>query len=106
MPRTARSIEAGTVCHMLNRGNGRMRLFHKDGDYEAFERVLTEGFSRYPVDRRPAGPRIHPPRSRPAAEDAKQSVMSPFSLKYYKVGSARDFSSWLSFELICPAKYR
>ncbi len=54
-----------------------MRLFHKDGDYEAFERVLTEGFSRYPVDRRPNGSRIHPPRSRPAAEDAKQSVMSP-----------------------------
>ena len=36
---------------MLNRGNGRMRLFHKDGDYEAFEPVLTEGFGRYPVDR-------------------------------------------------------
>ena len=50
MPRTARSIEAGTVYHVLNRGNGRMRLFHKDADYEAFERVLTEGFSRYPVD--------------------------------------------------------
>ncbi len=50
MPRTARSIEAGTVYHVLNRGNGRMRLFHKDGDYEAFERVLTEGFDRYPVD--------------------------------------------------------
>ena len=55
-----------------------MRLFHKDGDYEAFERVLTEGFSRYPADRRPAGPPIHPPRSRRAAEDAKQSVTSPF----------------------------
>ena len=56
-----------------------MRLFHKDGDYEAFERVLVEGFSRYPVDLRPAGPPIHPPRSRLAAEEAKQSVMSPFS---------------------------
>ncbi len=50
MPRTARSIEAGTVYHVLNWGNGRMRLFHKDGDYEAFERVLTGGFNRYPVD--------------------------------------------------------
>ena len=78
MPRTARSIEAGTVYHVLNRGNGRMRLFHKDGDYEAFERVLTEGLSRYPVDLRPAGPLIHAPWSQPAAEDAKQSVMSPF----------------------------
>ena len=51
MPRTARSIEAGTVYHVLNRGNGRMQLVHKDGDYDAFERVLTEGFDRYPVDR-------------------------------------------------------
>ena len=27
-----------------------MRLFHKPDDYEAFERVLAEGFERYPVD--------------------------------------------------------
>lgn len=27
-----------------------MRLFHKHGDYEAFERVLAEGLQRYPVD--------------------------------------------------------
>ena len=26
-----------------------MRLFHKAGDYEAFERVLAEGLKRYPV---------------------------------------------------------
>ncbi len=48
MPRTARSIDAGKVYHVLDPGNSRMRLSHKDGDYEAFERVLTEGFSRYP----------------------------------------------------------
>jgi len=39
MPRTARSTEAGMVYHVLNRGNGRMRLFHKAADYEAFERA-------------------------------------------------------------------
>ena len=39
-----------TVYHVLNRGIGRKRLFQKDGDYEAFERVLTEGLGRYPVD--------------------------------------------------------
>jgi len=50
MPRTARSIEAGMVYHVLNRGNGRLRLFHKEGDYDAFERVLVEGLKRYPVD--------------------------------------------------------
>lgn len=49
MPRTARSIEAGLIYHVLNRGNGRMRIFHKDGDFEAFERVLAEGLERYPV---------------------------------------------------------
>ena len=50
MPRTARATEAGMVYHVLNRGNGRMRLFHKAGDYEAFERVLAEGLKRYPVE--------------------------------------------------------
>jgi hypothetical protein len=34
MPRTARAIEAGMVYHVLNRGNGRIRIFHKVGDYE------------------------------------------------------------------------
>ena len=38
------------MYHVLNRGNGRMRIFHKGGDYEAFERVLAEGLERYPVE--------------------------------------------------------
>ncbi|MFZ5828744.1 MAG: transposase [Planctomycetota bacterium] len=38
------------VYHVLNRGNGGMRLFHKAGDYEAFERVLAEGLARYAVE--------------------------------------------------------
>jgi len=50
MPRTARAIQAGLVYHVLNRGNGRMLLFHKDADFAAFERVLAEGLERYPVD--------------------------------------------------------
>ena len=50
MPRTARSVEAGLIYHVLNRGNGRMRLFHKPADFAAFERVLAEGLARYPVD--------------------------------------------------------
>ncbi|HEX4130322.1 MAG TPA: transposase [Pirellulales bacterium] len=50
MPRTARAVEAGMVYHVLNRGNGRMRLFHKPADYEAFERVLREGMERCPVE--------------------------------------------------------
>ncbi len=50
MPRTARSTEAGTVYHVLNRGNGRMRIFHKAGDFEAFEQVLSEAMKRYAVE--------------------------------------------------------
>jgi len=38
------------VDHVLNRGNGRLRSFHKEGDFDAFERVLVEGLKRYPVD--------------------------------------------------------
>jgi hypothetical protein len=37
------------IYHVLNRGNGRLRLFHKEGDYDAFEQVLIEGLKRYPV---------------------------------------------------------
>ena len=47
MPRTARSIEAGMIYHVLNRGNGRLRLFHTEGDYDAFEQVLIEGLKRF-----------------------------------------------------------
>ncbi len=50
MPRTSRAIEAGLVYHVINRGNGRMRLFHKAEDYAAFEKVLAEGLDRYPVN--------------------------------------------------------
>ena len=49
MPRTARSIEGGLVYHVLNWGNGRMRLFYNEGDYDGFERVLAEGLERHPV---------------------------------------------------------
>ncbi len=50
MPRTARSIEAGAIYHVLNRGNGRLRLFRKPGDFAAFELVMAQGLERYPVD--------------------------------------------------------
>ena len=49
MPRTPRADEPGLIYHVLNRGNGRMSLFHKDDDFSAFERVLAEGLERYPV---------------------------------------------------------
>ena len=46
MPRTARAAVGGMIYHVLNRGNGRQRIFFKDGDYAAFLKVLAEGKKR------------------------------------------------------------
>ena len=37
------------VFHVLNRGVGRMQLFDKTGDYQAFERVLQETLHEAPM---------------------------------------------------------
>jgi putative transposase len=37
-----------TVLLRYNRGNGRRRIFHTPGDYDAFLRVLAEALRRYP----------------------------------------------------------
>ena len=42
MPRTARASAANLCYHMLNRGNNRARVFHKDGDFDAFVNLLAE----------------------------------------------------------------
>jgi putative transposase len=43
MPRTARHVASGLTYHVLNRGNGRQRIFRKDGDFAAFVDLLIEG---------------------------------------------------------------
>ena len=50
MPRTARSTEAGLIYQVLNRGNGRMCLFHKDAEFAACEHVLAEGLEGCSVE--------------------------------------------------------
>ncbi len=50
MPRQPRDDQAGQIYHALNRGNQRQTLFHKDGDYLAFERILAEGLAKYSVE--------------------------------------------------------
>src|SRR6202035_582079 len=50
MARPVREIETDGYYHVLNRGNGRMVLFRKPADYEAFIRVLAAGIERYKVD--------------------------------------------------------
>ena len=49
MPRTARVAPGGMVFHVLNRGVGRMKLFYKDADYEAFERYLEKTLETCPM---------------------------------------------------------
>ena len=42
MPRPLRTAPGGFVYHVLNRANGKRRIFDGDRDYLAFEQVLTE----------------------------------------------------------------
>jgi len=46
MPRHARKVADDGIYHVLNRGNGRMRIFQKRGDFEAFVKLLEEGRKR------------------------------------------------------------
>ena len=49
MPRRARTIIGGYVYHILNRANGRLRLFKKDPDFAAFEAIIAEANDRVPM---------------------------------------------------------
>jgi len=46
MARPKRKCPGGVVYHVLNRANGRLRIFRKRADFEAFERILGEGLQR------------------------------------------------------------
>jgi REP element-mobilizing transposase RayT len=48
MPRTARRALGGVVYHVLNRGNGRRRLFHSPGDYADFVALLRRAKDAVP----------------------------------------------------------
>jgi putative transposase len=49
MPRRARRAPGGLVYHVLNRAVARLPLFQKDGDFEAFERVLLVAMAKHPI---------------------------------------------------------
>ena len=49
MPRTARASAANLCYHVLNRGNNRASVFHKDGDFDAFVDLLAEAKLRNPM---------------------------------------------------------
>ncbi len=46
MPRRKRKNPGNVVYHVLNRANGRLRIFRKSADFEAFERILAAGLER------------------------------------------------------------
>lgn len=48
MGRPYRTALGGYVYHMLNRANGRLPIFQKDGDYAAMERILAEALAHVP----------------------------------------------------------
>ncbi len=47
MPRPQRIALGGYVYHVLNRANGRLRIFRKAGDFLAFEKILADGMALY-----------------------------------------------------------
>jgi putative transposase len=49
MTRTARHAPGGLIYHVLNRSVARLPLFHKDADFDAFERVLEEALQEHPI---------------------------------------------------------
>jgi len=49
MPRIERGLGDDIVYHVINRGNGRQEVFHKEKDYEAFLKLMKEAKERYPI---------------------------------------------------------
>ena len=49
MPRGARASQGGFCYHAFNRGNGRRTVFHKDGDFAAFVKLLRQAGERTPT---------------------------------------------------------
>ena len=49
MPRVGRKAPGGVIYHVINRGNGRQKLFHKPADYDAFVALLRGVAAVVPV---------------------------------------------------------
>lgn len=49
MPRIARGLCDGYIFHILNRGNGRQEVFHKDGDYHSFVCLIHDALQSFDV---------------------------------------------------------
>jgi putative transposase len=49
MPHTAWASVGGICYHVWNRGNGRADVFHKDGDFAAFVKLMVSANERLPL---------------------------------------------------------
>jgi putative transposase len=49
MPRIERGLGDNCVYHVINRGNGRQEVFHKEKDYEAVVNLIKEAKGRHAV---------------------------------------------------------
>jgi putative transposase len=49
MPRNPRVAQGGYCYHVLNRGNGRRTISHKEADFDAFVKLLRQAGERTPV---------------------------------------------------------
>ena len=49
MPRIARGLANKQIYHVFNRGNGKQKVFHKEQDYAAFIKLMSEAKKRYPL---------------------------------------------------------
>ncbi len=50
MPRIERGLAANGIYHVINRGNARQEVFHKEKDYDAFIKIMEEAKTRYSVE--------------------------------------------------------
>ncbi|HAJ56426.1 MAG TPA: transposase [Candidatus Omnitrophica bacterium] len=49
MPRIARGLVDNFIYHILNRGNNKNKIFHKQQDYQAFLNLMIEAKKQYPI---------------------------------------------------------
>ncbi len=49
MGRSLRQATGDVIYHVINRSNGRFKIFRKDADYTAFEKILEEAHKKYPI---------------------------------------------------------
>jgi len=49
MPRSARALPGGLCYHIINRGNGRARVFHGEADYREYLKLMAAACERLPL---------------------------------------------------------